>query len=124
MRYLDLEDVRAVALVVLGGRLEVRDWGLLQSAIARPSTTVFGDDAYPTVWDKAAALMHSLVGNHALVDGNKRVGFACAVLLLFGNDVRLAYEEDDAYDLVIAVAEGRLEVPGIAAGLRQWQNAG
>lgn len=119
MRYLDLEDVRAVALVVLGGRLEVRDWGLLQSAIARPSTTVFGDDAYPTVWDKAAALMHSLVGNHALVDGNKRVGFACAVLLLFGNDVRLAYEEDDAYDLIIAVAEGQLEVPEIAAGLRQ-----
>jgi len=120
VKVIDEDDVRAVAASVLDGPLEVRDWGLLKSAVARPSTTVFGEDAYPTAWDKAAALLHSLVRNHALVDGNKRVGFGCAVLLLFKNGIRVAFEEDEAYDLVIAVAEGRLEVPAIAAALERW----
>lgn len=120
MRYLDLADFRAVATAVLDSPLEVRDWGLVESALARPQATVFGEDAYPTVWDKAAALLHSLVRNHALVDGNKRVGFTCAVLLLYKNGQRIEYAEDPAYDLVIATAEGRLEVPQIAELLAQW----
>lgn len=123
MRYLDLEDLRAVAVFALPMPMEVRDWGLLESALARPRTTVFGEDAYPTVWDKAAALLHSLVRNHALVDGNKRVGFTAAVLLLRRNDVAVAFGEDEAYDLVIAVAEGRLDVPDIAAVLAAWGQA-
>lgn len=120
MRCLDLADFRAVAAAVLEGPLEVRDWGLVESALARPQATVFGEDAYPTVWDKAAALLHSLVRNHALVDGNKRVGFTCAVLLLHKNGQPVAFAEDPAYDLVIGVAEGRLDVPEIAAIMRPW----
>ena len=100
--------------------MEVRDWGLLESALARPRSTVFGRDAYPTVFEKAAALMHSLVRNHALVDGNKRVGVSAAALLLHKNGVELAFEQDEAYDLVIAVAQGRLEVPEIATALHRW----
>lgn len=104
--------------------MEVRDWGLLESALARPQTTVFGGDAYPTVFDKAAALLMSLVGNHALVDGNKRMGLTCAVLLLRKNGVRVVFEEDDAYDAVIAVAEGATrDVLELAAVLRRWAQA-
>ena len=114
MRDLDLEDLRAVAASALPTPMEVRDGGLLESALARPCTTVLGEDACPTVWDKAAALLHSLV------DGNERVGFTAAVLLLRRNDLRLSFGEDEAYDLVIAVAEGRLEVPEIAAVLAVW----
>lgn len=125
MRHLDLDDLRAVAAAVLDGPFEVRDWGLLESALARPQATVFGEDAYPTLWDKAAALLLSLVGNHALVDGNKRVGFACAVTLLFKNGVRLSFEEDDAYDFVIAVAERRIVDAGAAAAvLAAWSSPG
>ncbi len=82
MNYLDLGDVRAVAAAVLRGEMEVRDWGLLESALARPRSTVFGEDAYPAVWEKAGALLLSLVDNRAFVDGNKRIGFSCAVLFL------------------------------------------
>lgn len=120
MRYLDLDDLKAVARFVLEAPMEVRDWGLVESALARPRASVFGEDAYVGLWRKAAALLHSLVRNHALVDGNKRVGFTSTVLFLHRNDVSLAFEEDEAYDLVIAVAEGRLDVPEIAAALERW----
>jgi death-on-curing protein len=120
VRYLDLADFRAVAAAVLDGPLEVRDWGLVESALARPQATVFGEEAYPTVWEKAAALLHSLVRNQALADGNKRVGFTCPVLLLHKNGQPVDFAEDAAYDLVIATAEGRLEVPEIAAIMRPW----
>ena len=108
MNYLDLDDLRAVAASALDGPMEVRDWGLLESALARPQATVFGEDAYPSVWEKAAALLLSLVGNHALVDGNKRVGFTCVVLFLHKNAVHLSFGEDSAYEFVIAVAERRI----------------
>lgn len=120
MKYLDLADLRAVADAVLDGPMEVRDWGLLESALARPQATVFGANAYASVWDKAAAMLHSLVRNHALVDGNKRLGFTSAVLMLHKNDVRVVFHEDAAYDLVIAIAEGRLDVPEISASLQRW----
>ncbi|GAC1610038.1 MAG: type II toxin-antitoxin system death-on-curing family toxin [Mycobacteriales bacterium] len=120
MRFLDLADVRAVGLAVLDRPMEVREWGLVASALARPQATVFGSDAYATLWEKAAALLHSLVRNHALVDGNKPVGFTCAILLLYKNGQQVEYTEDEAYDLVIAVAEGVLEVPAIAASVAGW----
>jgi death-on-curing protein len=120
VRFLDLTDLQRAAELALGAPMEVRDWGLVESALTRPQATAFGQDAYPTVWEKAAALMHSLVRNHALVDGNKRVGLTACALLLFKNEITLAFEEDEAYDLVIAVAEGRLDVPEIAQSLQRW----
>jgi death-on-curing protein len=120
VRHLDLADLQLAAQLALGAAMEVRDWGLVESALARPQATAFGEDAYPTMWMKAAALLHSLVRNHALVDGNKRVGLTACALLLFKNDIVLVFGQDEMYDLVIAVAEGRLDVPEIAASLQRW----
>ena len=85
--FLDLDDLLAAAEAAVGHRPEVRDYGLLESALARPQTTVFGADAYPDIHRKAAALLHSLVRNHALVDGNKRLGWVAVRLFYVVNDV-------------------------------------
>ena len=113
--YLTLDDVLEVADGIIDG-VVVRDMGLLASAVARPQTTVFGEDAYPALSGKAAALMHSLARNHALVDGNKRLAWAAARVfcLLNGHDVQFA-SVDDAEAMVLAVAAGDLDVPALAS---------
>lgn len=117
--YLDLDDLIALASLLLGDPPPIRDVGLLGSAVARPQTTVFGDDAYPDVWSKAAALLHSLLKNHALVDGNKRLGWLAAAVFLEINGVTVAHvANDDVYDLVLDVTVGTDDVPAIAAKLR------
>ncbi|MEU0296646.1 Fic family protein, partial [Streptomyces microflavus] len=73
MQYLNLPELLSLAQRL--GAAEVRDYGLLESALARPQASVFGQDAYPDVWQKAAALMESLARNHGLVDGNKRIAW-------------------------------------------------
>ena len=108
MIYLTLEELLHVAERTLGEVL-VRDHGLLESALARPQTTVFGEDAYPTVEEKAAALLHSVARNHALVDGNKRLALAATIAFLGMNGWRLSLTNDEAYDLVMAVAAGELD---------------
>jgi death-on-curing protein len=106
--FLDLEDLLYVAERATGAPVEVRDIGLLESAAARPRASAFGADAYPTLHDKAGALLHSIVRNHALVDGNKRLGLA-AVIAFYGlNGRRLTMTNDEAYD-VVAVSVGELE---------------
>lgn len=110
--FLDLED-----LLLLTRRLgvgPVRDPGLLDSAAARPRASVFGQDAYPTLELKAAALLHSIARNHALVDGNKRLAWFATTSFLALNGLDLDMSDDEAFDLVIAVAEGRLDVEPIA----------
>lgn len=120
--YPTLTDVAGVARKIGAG---IRDAGLIESAVARPRTTIFGEDAYPDPWTKAAALLHSLVNNHPFVDGNKRIGWIVAVAFLRQNEAissaQLArVDQDAAYDLVIAVAESRLtEVAQIANALRK-----
>ena len=110
--YLTLDDLLEIAAGVLGV-VQIRDLGLLASAAARPATTVFGDDAYPTFAEKGAALMHSLARNHPLVDGNKRLAWSAtrAFALLNGRDIR--YQIDDAELLVVSIAAGGLDVPEI-----------
>ena len=120
MIYLDVEALVQLADLAVGGQAQVRDLGLLSSAAARPRSG-FGDfEAYPTLVEKAAALMHSLVGNHALVDGNKRLGWTAAVVFCDLNGMWIEAPDDEAYDLVIGVAEGRLDVPEIAQALQRW----
>jgi death-on-curing protein len=100
----------------------VRDFGLLEAAAARPAASAFGTDAYPDLQVKAAALLHSLVRNHALVDGNKRLAWAaCLVFLgLNGQRVRGA-TEDERVEFVVSVASGDLhELEKIADCLRGW----
>lgn len=108
MIFLDVEDILHIAERVLPAA-EVRDAGLLEAAVARPSANAFGEDAYPTVHEKAAALLHSLVRSHALVDGNKRLGLASVIAFYAMNGFRLTFTNDEAYDLVIAVAAGELD---------------
>ncbi len=125
VEYLDLDDLMAAADVAVGRRPEVRDWGLLESALARPKATIFGEDAYAGLDGKAAALLHSLVTNHALVDGNKRLGLV-AVLLSYGmNGCDLTATEDERVELILAIADGRLsEVEKIADHLAPWVSPG
>jgi len=116
--YLSLDDLLAAAQASIGRTPEVRDYGLLESALARPQTTVFGADAYPGIHDKAAALLHSLVRNHALVDGNKRLGWVAVRLFYVLNDLDLRADHDDAFAFVMGVAAGEItEVDEMAAWL-------
>jgi len=113
-RYLTLEDLLDISRDLNVG--PVRDLGLLDSCAARPQTTLMGADAYETLGLKAAALLHSVVCNHALMDGNKRLGLQAATVFaaLNGFDVDLTL--DEAFDLVMAVASGQLrDVDEIAA---------
>ncbi|MBD3943762.1 type II toxin-antitoxin system death-on-curing family toxin [Microbacterium sp. NEAU-LLC] len=93
----------------------VRDAGLLASALARPATTLFGDDAYPTLSLKAAAFMESVVRNHPFVDGNKRSGWTLTVTFLWLNGYRHDMTTDEGFDLVIGAAEGRVDLDASAA---------
>ncbi len=114
--YLTLDDLLEIAEGVIVG-VAVRDLGLLASAAVRPQMSVFGADAYPTVPEKAAALMHSIARNHALVDGNKRLAWSATRVFLILNGHDLTYEVDDAERLVVATAAGELDVRAIAADL-------
>jgi death on curing protein len=107
--FLDLDDLLHVAERTLGTAPQVRDVGLLQSALARPRASAHGEDAYPSIHAKAAALLHALARNHGLVDGNKRLALA-AVLAFYGvNGLRLSLTNDEAYALVMTVASGELD---------------
>jgi death-on-curing protein len=119
--FLDLEDLLVIAEIATGGSVLVRDHGLLASALARPQTTVFGEDGYPGLLDKAAALLQSLAGNHALVDGNKRLAWLATYTFLRLNGVDLRTDDAQVVDVVIAVADGTLdEVGDIAKRLEPW----
>ncbi len=108
--FLSVDDVLAAAKAHLGQPAEIGDYGLLESAVARPQATVFGDDAYPTVHEKAAALLQSLATNHAFVDGNKRTAFVATALFyeLNGHHVP-GQAEDELFDFVIAVATRKVD---------------
>lgn len=119
--YLTLDD-----LLALVGDLEigpVRDLGLLGSAAHRPTTQLWGSDAYASLDEKAAALIQSLVGNHALVDGNKRLGWLGLVVFYGLNGVALEVADDAAFDFVTAIADGSLsDVIDIAVRLQGWRH--
>jgi len=115
--YLDLEDLLHIAERVLGN-VEVRDLGLLEAAAARPRASAFGEDAYPSLHEKTAALIHSIARSHPLVDGNKRLALAAGIAFLGVNGRRLTMSNDEAYDLIISIATSQLDdIPAIAKSL-------
>jgi death-on-curing protein len=114
--YLNLEDL--LDLVNTLGAGPIRDLGLLDSACHRPQASFLGQEAYPTLTGKGAALMHSLAGNHALVDGNKRLALLATVVFLRINGYVLDLTDDDAFDLTMSVAAGQLDADGIQKRLR------
>jgi death-on-curing protein len=120
-RYLTVEQALRIARVAVGGPTYVRDVGLLEAAVHRPRTSVLGQDAYPDLFAKAAALLHSLARNHPLVDGNKRLAWLATYVFLAKNDIELDPRDDEAYDLVVAVAAGAIDdVAEIAAVLASF----
>ncbi|MGI8713126.1 MAG: type II toxin-antitoxin system death-on-curing family toxin [Solirubrobacteraceae bacterium] len=116
IEYLSLADLLEIAEGVIG-EVAVRDQGLLASAAGRPQTTVFGEEAYLALAAKAAALMHSVARNHALVDGNKRLAWAATRVFCLLNGRDFGFTVDEAESLVLAVARGELEVAEIAAAI-------
>ncbi|HEY1699498.1 MAG TPA: type II toxin-antitoxin system death-on-curing family toxin [Trebonia sp.] len=119
MIYLTLPELLHIAKRTLGPDYAVRDYGLLEAALARPQATAFGKDAYPDLDTKAAALMHSIARNHALVDGNKRLTLAAAIAFYGLNGRRLTLTNDEAYDLVMSIATGHLDSADTIAAVLQ-----
>ncbi|MEV5983415.1 type II toxin-antitoxin system death-on-curing family toxin [Streptomyces sp. NPDC052051] len=119
--YLSAEDVLAIAgHAVDDQRIVVRDAGLLESAVHRPSASMFGQEAYTDLFDKAAALLQSLAINHPFVDGNKRTAWTSCVVFLALNEVQLRPDIDTAERLVIEVATGAAdEIKAISEVLRE-----
>lgn len=118
MIYLTVPEMLHVAERALGFEPKVRDIGLLDAAAARPAASAFGRDAYPDLDAKAAALLHSLARNRALMEGNKRLALAGVIAVYGVNGYRLTLTNEEAYELVVAVADGRLdEVDVIASRL-------
>jgi death-on-curing protein len=119
VEYLDVEDLVDLARLLLGNPPPIRDMGLLGSAAARPQTTVFGEDAYPDICTKAAALLQSVVKNHPLIDGNKRLGWLSTAVILELNGVAThRAPNDDVYEVVIGIAAGASTIEQIAEGLQ------
>ncbi|WPS77143.1 type II toxin-antitoxin system death-on-curing family toxin [Mycobacterium avium subsp. paratuberculosis] len=119
--FLNLEDLLDIARAAVGTNVVVADYGLLGSALARPRASAFGRDAYPDLHVKAAALLHSLARNHALVDGNKRLAWTACRTFLAINAHWIEAPEDERFDFVIGVATGALtSLDEIAERLRSW----
>jgi len=114
--YLELEDL--LHLVRILGVGPVRDVGLLDSAAARPRSSAFGEDAYPSISLKAAALLHSITNNHALVDGNKRLAWLATTVFLDLNGFQPELSDEEAFNLVWEVAASSIELEAIALNLR------
>jgi death on curing protein len=115
--YLSVEDLLHIAAGIID-EAAVRDAGLLAAAAGRPQVTVFGDYAYPSFEEKAAALLDSLVRNNALVNGNRRLAWAATRVFCLLNGRDLAYAVDEAETFMLSAAAGDHDVREIATWLR------
>lgn len=116
--YLELADILKLAREIIAD-FRVREIGLLESAAARPKTSVFGEDAYLTFAEKTAALLHSIARNHALIDGNKRLAWSAARLFCLMNDLDINMKQDKAYEMVVGVAAGQIEMDELVKILKK-----
>ncbi|WP_116202467.1 type II toxin-antitoxin system death-on-curing family toxin [Amycolatopsis circi] len=119
--YLTLDDLLTLSADL--GVPRVRDLGLLDAAAHRPQSSLMGRDAYPDLHEKAAVLLESIVRNHPLIDGNKRLGWMSGYVFYGLNGFDLDAPEDEAYDLVIATATGTLPYQAVAERLAEWASA-
>ena len=119
--FLTLDEALAIhahQIARYGGRLGLRDRGLLESALAMPAATFAGEELHPSLEEQAAAYLFHLVKNHPFVDGNKRVGLACSLVFLRMNGLRVRATDDDLVDVVMGVAEGRRSKADVAVFFR------
>jgi death-on-curing protein len=111
VRYLTLGEVlrlHADLVAASGGATGVRDLGRVQSALAQPMATFDGEELYPSIVDKAAALGFALVQGHAFIDGNKRIGHATMEVFLMLNGLELSESVDEQERTILAVASGTM----------------
>src|SRR5215471_18140707 len=120
MRYLTLSELLYINGKVLNnenilsGKQEIRDIALLEAAVARPAASAFGQDAYPTLKEKVAALFHSIARNHPFTDGNKRTATVGAIFMFQVNGQRVVWQPQEALDMIVAVAEGQQDASSMA----------
>jgi death-on-curing protein len=120
MEHLTVEDLLLIAETTIGAPA-VRDIGLLDAAAHRPQASAFDQDAYPTIHEKAAALLEAVVRNHALVDGNMRLAWAAAVVFYDLNGFDLSPSGvDEAVELVVAAAAGEMDLRKLCGHLAMW----
>ena len=112
IEYLEFHEILEICFTIIPGA-QIRDEGLLKSATERPKTMLFGEDAYPSFNEKAAALMHSLARNHPLIDGNKRLAWSATRAFCLMNDHDILMSIDDAEQLVLKTAAGEYGLPEI-----------
>lgn len=120
MEIISAAELYAINEEVTGERPLVRDRHLLRSAVRRPYTFMFGQEIYPTVPDKAAALLQSLAYHHLFIDGNKRTATRAVVVFLRRNGYQTTWTPQQAYAFVLEIAQGKLDVPEIAARLEAF----
>ena len=121
MEYLTLEEVYLLherLIQLTGGSSGLRDPGLLSSAVARPQASFDGQELYPDLWTKAAAMMQSLIKNHPFVDGNKRTAVTATAIFLELNHHRLTASNDEVLRFAVQTAAGHAELEEIAAWLQ------
>jgi death-on-curing protein len=112
MRFLTIERVIAIhdyMIMNYGGLNGIRDVGLLASAIEMPKATMFGEYLHPSIYDKAAAYLYHIIGNHPFIDANKRTGSASALIFLDMNNIELSVNEAELEELVVRTAQGQTE---------------
>lgn len=117
IRYLTVEDLYNINFTVTGGDTFVRDIHLLESAVNRPALVLFGQPQFPTLLDKAAALLHSLAYHHLFADGNKRTAVFAVKDFLQLNGYTPTWDDTDAEQFVLEVAQHQHEVEQIAIWL-------
>lgn len=122
-RYLGIDEILRIHIAEMGQNL-LADQGLLESAVMRPQQTAFGQDAYPTLALKAAALLQSLIGNHPFIDGNKRTAVLSTIVFLNLNGFELNMDQQALVQLALDIASGKPKLEAIAAvlqnGMRAW----
>ncbi|HEY7863734.1 MAG TPA: type II toxin-antitoxin system death-on-curing family toxin [Thermoanaerobaculia bacterium] len=114
-----IEALHAIQIERYGGASGIRDRGGMEAAAARPAMTFGGDDLYPDIPSKAAALLHSLVMNHPFLDGNKRVGAHALLAFLGANDMAPLFGARELEETVMAVARGEMDIEPLTIWLRQ-----
>jgi death-on-curing protein len=117
--YLSADDVQMINERFCGPE-QLRDFGLLDGAANRPQASAFGEDAFPTIHEKAAALLHALARNHPFVNGNKRTAWAATAMFYMVNGYNLYAEAGGVVGLTVDAAEGFKGVADIAAVLKGW----
>jgi len=121
--YLSVAEILQAAEHALGALPEIRDLHLLESAAHRPRLRAFGTEAYPSLMDKAAALLHSIAAHHLFWDGNKRSATQAVAVFLRRNGYAPTWTPQQAYDFVLEVAQAQHDVSAIAAWLSQHSAA-